>query len=215
MPQMPLTIDSAGVALDGVLQLPDGEGPFGAVVVCHPHPLYGGSMDNNVVAAVSAGLRARGMAALLFNFRGVGASAGEAGDRDEALADARAVVAHAATLDELGGGRLGLAGYSFGSAVAAAAAAPSLPALALIALPLSMAGESAEVLAAYPGPLLLLSGSEDGGSDAEGLRALAATTAGSARVEIEAGADHFWQGHERAIADVAGDFFLEALSPRN
>ena len=213
MPQVPLTIDSAGVALEGVLQLPDGEGPFGAVVVCHPHPLYGGAMDNNVVAAASAGLRARRLAALLFNFRGVGASEGDAGDRDEALADARAVLARAATLDEIDGERLGLAGYSFGSAVAAAAAAPSIAALALIALPLSMAGESADALAAYAGPLLLLSGSEDGGSDAEGLRALAATTAGSAQVEIEAGADHFWQGHERAIADVAGEFFLEALSP--
>ena len=70
MPETRLTVGSAGAALEARLQLPEGEGPFPAAVVCHPHPLYGGSMDNNVVAAISAGLRARGLAALLFNFRG-------------------------------------------------------------------------------------------------------------------------------------------------
>ena len=168
-------------------------------------------MDNNVVAAAAAGLRERGLGALLFNFRGVGASEGEVGDRDEAVADLRAVLAHGAGLDEVDGERLGLAGYSFGSGVAAAAAAGSIPALALIALPLSMAGPSEDVLAAYAGPLLLLSGDQDAGSGEEGLRALAETTAGEASVEIVPGADHFWWGHERAIADTVGDFFARAL----
>ena len=215
MPRTPITIDSSGVSLEGVLELPEGAAagsPCAAVVICHPHPLYGGSMDNNVVAAVSAGLRERGIGALLFNFRGVGRSGGAPGDQGEALLDARAVLAYAAGLDAIDEARIGLAGYSFGSAVAATAAASSIPALALIALPLSMAEAGRDALAASASPLLLLSGSEDGGSDEEGLRALAESAGGPARVEIVPGADHFWWGHEGAITRTAGEFFADALA---
>lgn len=211
MPEVPLTIPSGDVALEGALLLPDGDGPFATVVICHPHPQYGGSMDNNVVAAAASGLRARGLAAVLFNFRGVGGSGGIAGDRDEARADVAAVRAHASTLDALDAERIGLAGYSFGAGVAASCADAAIPALALIALPISMADEGRAALAAYPHPLLLLSGDQDQGSDAEGLRALASTTTGEVAVTIEPGADHFWWGHERAIADTVGDFFARAL----
>ena len=210
-----ITIDSSGVSLEGVLELPEGaaaESPCAAVVICHPHPLYGGSMDNNVVAAVATALRQHGIGALMFNFRGVGRSDGAPGDRDEALVDARAVLAFTAALDEVDGARVGLAGYSFGSGVAAAAAASSIPALALIALPISMADEGRAALAAYANPLLLLSGSADNGSGEEGLRELAASTGGPASVEIVPGADHFWWGHESAITRIAGEFFADALS---
>ena len=215
MPQTRITIDSSGVSLEGVLELPkgaDAANPCAAVVICHPHPLYGGSMDNNVVAAVASGLRQHGIGALMFNFRGVGRSDGAPGDRDEALVDARAALAFAANLDEVDASRVGLAGYSFGSGVAAAAAADSIPALALIALPISMADEGRAALAAYANPLLLLSGSADNGSGEDGLRELAESTAGSASVEIVPGADHFWWGHESSITRIAGDFFADALA---
>ena len=215
MPQTRITIDSSGVSLEGVLELPDSaaaESPCAAVVICHPHPLYGGSMDNNVVAAVASALRQRGIGTLMFNFRGVGRSDGAPGDRDEALVDARAVLAFAAGLDEVDETRVGLAGYSFGSGVAAAAAASSIPALALIALPVSMADEGRGALAAYENPLLLLSGSADNGSNEEGLRELAESTGGPASVEIVPGADHFWWGHETAITRITGDFFADALA---
>ena len=215
MPRTAITIDSSGVSLEGVLELPEGAdaaNPCAAVVICHPHPLYGGSMDNNVVAAVASGLRQHGIGALMFNFRGVGRSDGAPGDRDEALADARAVLAFAGGLEAVDGSRGGLAGYSFGSGVAAAAAAASLPALALIALPISMADEGRAALAAYGNPLLLLSGSADNGSHEEGLRELAESTAGAASVEIVPGADHFWWGHEHAITRTTGDFFAGALA---
>ena len=207
MPRTTITIDSSGVSLEGVVELPEGAdaaNPCAAVVICHPHPLYGGSMDNNVVAAVASGLRQHGIGALMFNFRGVGRSDGAPGDRDEAVVDARAVLDFAATLDEVDGSRVGLAGYSFGSGVAAAAAASSIPALALIALPISMADEGRAALAAYANPLLLLSGSADNGSGEEGLRELAESAAGAASVEIVPGADHFWWGHEQAITRIAG-----------
>ena len=211
MPQRRITIESDGVSLEGALALPEGEGPFPAVVICHPHPQYGGSMHNNVVAAVTSAAAARGIAALMFNFRGVGASGGIAGDRAEARTDARAALAHAAALGEIDGGRVALAGYSFGAATAAEVADAAPPALALISLPLGMAEDGFGALEAYAGPLLLLSGGDDAGSGEDGLRALAASCAGEADVSIVAGADHFWQGDEHAIAQAVGPFLADAL----
>src|SRR5579884_1047828 len=100
MPETCLTIPAGDITLEGVLDAPEGDGPFPAVVVCHPHPQYGGDMSNNVVLAAVRGLRGRGIGSLRFNFRGVGRSGGSyaagAGERD----DVRAALAHAATRPE-------------------------------------------------------------------------------------------------------------------
>ena len=62
--------------LEGQLDLPDEATPSAGVVICHPHPQYGGEMTNNVVMAISSSIVAYGLAALRFNFRGVGRSGG-------------------------------------------------------------------------------------------------------------------------------------------
>ncbi|MFQ5880446.1 MAG: alpha/beta hydrolase, partial [Dehalococcoidia bacterium] len=66
------------LSLEGVLHRPEAS-PLAAVVVCHPHPLYGGDMDNQVVVSICRELAATGLTALRFNFRGVGASQGSFG----------------------------------------------------------------------------------------------------------------------------------------
>ena len=210
--QRAITIESGEASLEGVLLLPDGAAPFPAVVICHPHPQYGGSMHNNVLSAAAGGLLERGVAALLFNFRGVGSSDGVPGDRDAARLDALAALAFAARLQELDAERVALAGYSFGAGVAAAVAQASIPALALISLPLGMVEEARALLTAFPGPLLLLSGDRDEGSKEAGLRELAVASAGSPELRMIAGADHFWGGHEQAISDAVGPFFAVALA---
>jgi len=217
MPQeRAITIESGTSRLEGVLLLPDGSaegaGPFPAVVICHPHPQYGGSMHNNVVSGAATGLLEHGVAALLFNFRGVGGGDGVPGDRDEAQLDALAALDCAARLEELDADRVALAGYSFGAGTAGAVARASIPALALISVPLTMLERARDVLVAFPGPLLLLSGDCDEGSEEAGLRELAAASAGSPEVHMVAGADHFWSGREREIADAVGPFFADALA---
>ena len=74
----PVSVTLAGPAgaLEGRLHLPEDGRPVAGVVVCHPHPLMGGDMNNNVVMGVCRELVGSGMAVLRFNFRGVGASAG-------------------------------------------------------------------------------------------------------------------------------------------
>lgn len=117
---MPRRIEShflAGPAgrLEALFEEPDDQTPRLAALVCHPHPLYGGTLHNKVVYRIARGLRHAGAAVLRFNFRGVGASEGEHADMIGEIEDARAA------LDWLRHRYpdlpFALAGFSFGAGV--------------------------------------------------------------------------------------------------
>jgi len=103
---------------------PPARGPL-AAVVCHPHPLFGGTLENKVVHAVARALREGGLHVLRFNFRGAGGSEGRhdggAGEVDDARAALERVVELAGPAADAPG-RLLMAGYSFGSFVGLTAA---------------------------------------------------------------------------------------------
>ncbi len=101
--------------IEAVAEEPRVRAPLYAVV-CHPHPLFGGTMDNKVVTTLARAVHEAGIATLRFNFRGVGASAGTFDDGDGETADAAAVVDHGA--QRWPGRELVLAGFSFGAYVA-------------------------------------------------------------------------------------------------
>src|SRR5439155_6286736 len=90
-----MTLD--GITLEARLQVP--LSPHGGVVVCHPHPLYGGDMENPVVVRIAEACGALGLATLRFNFRGVGKSSGAHGVRGATPADAAANTGVAEELD--------------------------------------------------------------------------------------------------------------------
>ena len=112
--------------------------PGGGIVVCHPHPLYGGDMDNPVVVRVQEVCAELGLATLRFNFRSVGGSTGShangVGEQDDAVA-ALDVLAKT-----VGDRPLAIAGYSFGARVAALVAGRDtlVSGVALIAPPLTL-----------------------------------------------------------------------------
>ena len=130
------------IQLEGILSLPDGKAPFPAVVVCHPHPLYGGDMNNNVVTAVCSALARGSIAALRFNFRGVGNSSGSFSDGSGEKDDLRAALDFLCTLKEIDKRKIGLAGYSFGGMAANSVALKDdrVKQLALISPALDAAG---------------------------------------------------------------------------
>ncbi len=97
--------------IEMALDLP-AEPSKGVVVIAHPHPLFGGTMDNKVVQTLARAFTQCGWTAVRFNFRGVGDSAGVHDDGRGELDDLLAVVRHAAP-----SGRLALAGFSFGAFV--------------------------------------------------------------------------------------------------
>lgn len=105
--------------LEGVLHLPDAA-PRAIAVVAHPLPTMGGTMENKVVTTLTKAFMELGFAALRFNFRGVGNSAGEFDEGDGEIEDVLAVVHHAR--QEYGHLPLILSGFSFGGYVQARAA---------------------------------------------------------------------------------------------
>ncbi len=195
MREQPVNFDSDGLTLEGLYAAPANPGARGCVV-CHPHPLYGGTMYNNVVDAALAAMWSKGWATLRFNFRGVGQSEGEHdGGRGEAN-DAAAAIRWLTAQTGVAPGGAVLAGYSFG-AMAAGAAAPTIPGLAalvLIALPIGMMEPSG--LDGCGGLVMLVAGDQDGYCPAPKLKALHEKLSERAQMRIVAGADHFFGGFE-------------------
>jgi len=102
-------------SLESLLEEPEHQAPSFAALVCHPHPLYGGTMHNKVVYRLARGLRRSGAVVLRFNFRGVNRSEGEHGDLIGEIEDARAALAW--LRERYPHLPFALAGFSFGARV--------------------------------------------------------------------------------------------------
>jgi uncharacterized protein len=100
-------------SLEALLEEPDDQEPRLAALLCHPHPLYGGTMHNKVVYRIARGLRRAGCVVLRFNFRGVGRSEGQHGYMAGEIEDARAALGY--LRDRYPELPFALAGFSFGS----------------------------------------------------------------------------------------------------
>jgi alpha/beta superfamily hydrolase len=123
---VPRRIESFFVAgpagrLEAILEEPEGRAPREAALVCHPHPVHGGTLHNKVVYRLARGLRRSGCAVLRFNFRGVNLSAGSYDEGRGEVEDARACLLELRR--RYPGLPWTLAGFSFGSRVAAELAA--------------------------------------------------------------------------------------------
>ena len=110
-----LFIDGPAGRLEALLELPEHGEPREAALVCHPHPLYGGTLHNKVVHRLARGFRRNGAAVLRFNFRGVGKSEGAYDHGNGETEDARACLRW--LLAQHSGLPYTLAGFSFGSRV--------------------------------------------------------------------------------------------------
>ena len=104
-------------AIECALDAPPGA-PWGVAVICHPHPVHGGTMDNKVVQTLARAFLQLGWRTVRFNFRGAGASEGHWDEGRGEIEDALAVIAS----EREPGQPLILAGFSFGAFVAATAA---------------------------------------------------------------------------------------------
>ena len=111
-----VTIEGPAGPLEALLEMPPGPSPGRYAVICHPHPLFGGTMQNKVVYTLARAVRELGCAALRFNFRGVGRSAGAYDNAVGETEDAQAVAAWGAA--RFPGAELWSLGFSFGSFVA-------------------------------------------------------------------------------------------------
>ena len=208
MRQRAVSFEAGGLIFEGVVAVPDKvDPPVPGVVICHPHPLRGGSMDNNVVLAVSFALADAGVASIRFNFRGVGNSQGRHTEGELEHEEAMAAIKFLRDWEGIDGSNIGLAGYSFGTGVimgsidlqeqgsAFALISPSYERLKLTHLKTS------------PRPTFIISGDRDRLIDAPELPAVLQAFAGHVSYEFVAGADHFWHGQEEMMSRQVVDFF--------
>jgi len=204
MKEHPVNFPSGELTLEGLLGKPEGLKPVRGGVVCHPHPLYGGPMYNNVVDAVLEAMWSLGWATLRFNFRGVGESEGEHGGGKGEANDAIAAVDFLSSQAGVQTDGIVLAGYSFGAmaALAAASRIKDLGALVLVALPLRMAAAAA--LEDLSVPIVLAAGDGDSYCPAAQLEAMHQTLGARSQIRIIAGADHFFGGYEQELAAAIG-----------
>jgi len=197
------------ITLEGVFALPAGEGPFGLVVVCHPHPLYGGNMDNKVVHAVCQKVGEKGLAWLKFNFRGVGKSGGHFGGGIGEKEDARAAISFAEQQPKINSDKIGICGYSFGSMVAFSVAVEDSRVKAVAGI--SPFVQPADLLHHCTKPKLFISGTNDEFIDPESLAQFVRGLPEPKELAIYPKADHFWSGSEDPMAEKVGQFFVTHL----
>jgi hypothetical protein len=197
-----LTIGEPPRRLEAVLHPAAGTVRAG-VVVCHPHPQYGGDMENAVVLAVTAALARAGVAALRFNFGGVGRSEGAWDDGRAEQCDVGAAEA-ALTAHLPVGVPSGVVGYSFGAWVGARAAT-GLPRVAhVVAIAPPLAFFDWGFVERLRPPLTVVVGDRDQYCSRDALERLAAS-APRLRTTVIAGADHFFVGVEDAVARAVVD----------
>jgi len=206
-----VSFSSGGLVLEGILAVPEGAGPFPAVIVCHPHPLYGGSMDNNVVNSLSETLTQASLVSFKFNFRGVGGSQGEFDQGKGEREDVEVAISFINTVKAVDSERIGLAGYSAGAGFAFPVGFNNdrIKALAAISPPLPMF--DFDFLKGCPKPKLLISGSRDELIPIDQFLEFCQNLPEPKECENVEGADHFWWGYESLLATKVAAFFTKVL----
>lgn len=195
--------------LEATLRIPDVE-PRAIVVVAHPLPTHGGTMRNPLVAALARAVAAAGCSALRFNFRSVGASAGEwTGGREE-WRDVGEAVAHARTL--LPGRPVGVTAYSFGALMTlrwmAEGGRPD--AVALVGVPLRSVSLAPHDLPPVPDGTFIIAAEHD----QFGTAAELASALPRARIATVSGVDHFFVGKRDEVGRLVADELARTLASR-
>jgi len=211
MPVEPLTITTAdGVALEAELARPaDGE-PRAAMVLCHPHPLHGGTMRSIVISALFNALPDAGVTCLRFNFRGVEGSGGAHDEGDAERLDATVAIA---TLAErvTGDVPIVLTGWSFGADVALSVHDVRLAAWLAIAGPLRYVREPARVAADPRRKVLVLAERDEIRPPAEVVAEVAHWT--NTDVVTVPGASHFFIGSTERLVVLARELIDGLTEP--
>lgn len=203
----PVTFESDGLTLEGLLHLPEAT-PCAGVVVAHPHPQYGGDMHDNVVHAICRAAADAGAASLRFNFRGAGASEGRYDEGRGEQKDVAAALEYMRGLAEIDSGRVALAGYSFGAAVSLRLSPPGVKCLVAVSPPTSGSWLSSFQTACG---VLFVAGDRDEYCDPDEVRRVAAALGPSVRIVVSTGVDHFWAGSDGRLIETVGVFLREHL----
>jgi hypothetical protein len=191
-----------------------------AALVCHPHPLFGGTLHNKVVFHTMKALNSFGFPVLRFNFRGTGLSQGEHDQGEGEVEDVGAALDWLESEFHL---PLVFAGFSFGAAVGLRAACPHKRVRAVIGVgtPVGPVEAESEVPRTYQfdflpncmKPKLFVSGARDQFGPRAKLEALVASVPEPKKLVLIEGADHFFEGRLRELRDAIETWVREQVVP--
>lgn len=181
-----------------------------AAIVCHPHPLFGGTMHNKVVYRIARAFEDAAFAVLRFNFRGVGYSAGEhdngRGEQDDLRAAMKFIE------EKYPGAEIWLAGFSFGSAVMLRGPACDDRVRAIVAVGTPFSKYDFSGIARCGKPKLFVQGSLDEYGLVSDLEKFFATLEEPKQLKIIEGADHFFEGRLPELSQTVSAFIASVDS---
>lgn len=170
-----------------------------AVVVTHPHPLYGGDMYNMVVESIVHVYHMKGYSTLKFNFRGVGRSQGAYGN---GLGEQKDVLSAISFLADMGMERIDLAGYSFGAWVNAHAIQGDGPVEQMIMVSPPVGFMDFNAIGTMNSLKFVVTGNRDDIAPADAIEKMMSAWNPNARFEVIDGADHFYGGYLKQLETV-------------
>jgi len=211
-PKGNLFIDASHGKLEAILKEPKGE-PKGVALVCHPHPLGGGTMHNKVVFRAAAGLVDAGLITLRFNFSGVGNSTGEHDDGEGEKQDVKDALDY--LNENYPDQPITLAGFSFGSRVGTEVAMNDDRVVRLISL-----GTPVDKYKDYGflenlrKPILFVHGDSDEFGSVESLNELIAKVSAvtDTSVKVFENCGHFFDDHLQQLRETINDWILEKIA---
>ena len=208
-PKGNLFIPASHGQLEAILKEPAGA-PKGVALVCHPHPLGGGTMHNKVVFRAAAGLVDAGLITLRFNFRGVGASTGTHEEIEGGRDDVRDALEYLAT--EYPGQPITLAGFSFGSRAGMEVGVSDDRIVRLISIgtPVDKYGDY-EFLTSVRKPILFVHGDQDEFGAVENVRKLVEQIPTAELVVFE-NCGHFFDEHLNELRETIRDWTVKQES---
>jgi hypothetical protein len=210
-PKGNLFIPASHGQLEAILKEPAGE-PKGVALVCHPHPLGGGTMHNKVVYRAAAGLIDAGLVTLRFNFRGTGASTGDH-DGDEERQDVRDALRFLS--ENYPSQPITLAGFSFGSRMGTEVAMTDERVVRLISIgtPVDKYRDF-DYLENLRKPILFVHGDKDEFGSVESLNALVAKVSQNAdtKLIVFQNCGHFFDDHLTQLKNAIHDWTLEKIA---
>jgi alpha/beta superfamily hydrolase len=200
MAESRIRIDAGGLRIEGLLENSSGEK---GLVMTHPHPLYGGTMHNNVVRSVVHAYREMNYSTLRFNFRGVEGSEGQFENGFGEQEDVKAALAY---MSGIGKKAIDLAGYSFGAWVNALGLAEFEDAQRLIMVSPPASVIDFGFLEHNPKIKLVICGSRDEITEYKKVEEMLPKWNEKAMFRVIEGADHFYSGYEERLIEIIGEF---------
>lgn len=214
-PKGNLFIPASHGQLEAILKEPKGE-TKGVGLVCHPHPLGGGTMHNKVVFRAAAGLLDAGLITLRFNFRGVGASTGLHGEVEGGKEDVRDAIDYLA--EKYPGQPITLAGFSFGSRTGMEVGLSDDRVVRLISIGTPVDKyEDYDFLLNVRKPILFIHGDQDEFGTIENLRRLVDEVAKNtdAQLVVIKNSGHFFDDHLNKLREAVRDWTLNQIVRNN